>query len=177
MRTIRMNGLSPRPGVMQQVCQLFLEFSGGWNEERGVHVSHKMGNSLCSHPALLISAFGGIRSIRLRLRIRKSRKVEVSVCRCRQQTQSIVLVSVHHVRCTGEIRDPLTHLLVPSSLRTVKTGLLHRSGYVYCYLVSYFVLKETAQLRGGTSAEHCGNQEDQDRDMQSGRYKWQNLCA
>jgi hypothetical protein len=30
--------------------------SGG----RNAHVSHRMGNSLCSHPALLMSALGGI---------------------------------------------------------------------------------------------------------------------
>jgi hypothetical protein len=28
--------------------------------EMNAHVSQRMGNSLCSHPALLISAFGGI---------------------------------------------------------------------------------------------------------------------
>lgn len=38
-----------------------------------------MGNSLCSHPALLISDFGGICVVWLRLRIRELRKVEVSV--------------------------------------------------------------------------------------------------
>ena len=38
-----------------------------------------MGNSLCSHPALLISDLGGICAVGLRLRIRKLRKVEVSV--------------------------------------------------------------------------------------------------
>ena len=47
--------------------------------EYDAHVSHRIGNSLCSHPALLISDFGGICDVGLRLKIRKLRKVEVSV--------------------------------------------------------------------------------------------------
>jgi len=40
-----------------------------------------MGNSLCSHPALLISDLGGICGVGLRLRIGELRKVWVNVCR------------------------------------------------------------------------------------------------
>lgn len=78
MRTIRMNGLSPRPKVMHQLCQLRQNSLEG-GIRGGVHVSHKIGNSLCSHPALLISALGGICGVGLRLRIRKLDKVEVGV--------------------------------------------------------------------------------------------------
>ena len=51
-------------------------FSLGLNKNGDAHVSHKIGNSLCSHPALLISDFGGICGVGLRSRIRKLRKVE-----------------------------------------------------------------------------------------------------
>ena len=53
LRTILMNGLSPRP---------FGKVSVGVKEgkSKGAHVSQSIGNSLCSHPALLMSAFGGI---------------------------------------------------------------------------------------------------------------------
>lgn len=60
------------------------------------HVSHKIGNSLCSHPALLISAFGGICGGGLSLRIRKLRKA--SVGERVHKKLSIAFVSMHHVR-------------------------------------------------------------------------------
>ena len=77
MRTIRINGLSPRPKLAQRLCQLRPD---PLKDEDDIHVSHKMGNSLCSHPALLMSDFGGI-CVVLRMQVRELRKVEVSVCR------------------------------------------------------------------------------------------------
>ena len=53
-RTILMNGLSPRP-----FCES-LEVRKKQAIWEDAHVSHRMGNSLCSHPALLMSALGGI---------------------------------------------------------------------------------------------------------------------
>lgn len=58
-------------------------FCLGLNKNGDAHVSHKIGNSLCSHPALLISDFGGICGGGLRLRIRKLRKVESKRWRAR----------------------------------------------------------------------------------------------
>ncbi len=54
--TMRINGLSPKPGKLLNKQSMI---SGN----RHAHVSQRIGNSLCSHPALLISALGGILSV------------------------------------------------------------------------------------------------------------------
>ena len=53
--TMRRNGLSPKP-TSSKTSDV------GRTESRSedVQVSQMIGNSLCSHPALLMSAFGGI---------------------------------------------------------------------------------------------------------------------
>ena len=47
-----MKGLSPKPTTIQKESITELEI------DMDIHVSQRMGNSLCSHPALLISALG-----------------------------------------------------------------------------------------------------------------------
>ena len=88
------------------VCQLrrnSLEDGGGCD----VHVSHKMGNSLCSHPALLISDLGGICRVGLKPRDGKLRKVEVSVCSKLLAAEVVDRLSQRTPRETlGETDDP-----------------------------------------------------------------------
>lgn len=52
---MRMYGFAPKPGV--RVGELR---NDKVIESLCLHVSHRMGNSLCSHPALLMSALGGM---------------------------------------------------------------------------------------------------------------------
>ena len=71
------------------------------NRNCGIHVSHRIGNSLCSHPALLISDFGGIWGVERGRRIGGSWKVEVKcsivAALVWRKQWPIVLVSTHHV--------------------------------------------------------------------------------
>lgn len=61
--TILTNGLSPRPSG-QKPGHVKTEVPWALREiTKDVHVSQRMGNSLCSQPALFMSALGGIESL------------------------------------------------------------------------------------------------------------------
>ena len=92
-----------------------------------------MGNSLCSHPALLISDFGGIYLVGEKLRIGKLGEVEVHVC----HPPAVEIVDRLGQRASrealerdwdpGEVRDE--HFTGPRTTTKDRKNWLIRYGY------------------------------------------------